>query len=82
MNYLAGAEGWNCIKTDTTIFFSQSYSYKTMVQASGRINRLNTPYKELYYYHMTSHSPIDISIARALKAKKTFNEKNFILNSR
>lgn len=82
VNYLAGAEGWNCIKTDTTIFFSQSYSYKTMVQASGRINRLNTPYKELYYYHMTSHSPIDISIARALKAKKTFNEKNFILNSR
>lgn len=77
VNYAAGAEGWNCILTDTMIFFSESYSYRCMKQASGRINRLNSPYKDLYYYHLRSKASIDISIAKALNDKKTFNEKGF-----
>lgn len=77
VQYTAGAEGWNCIETNALIFFSQSYSYKAMVQASGRIDRMNTPYTDLYYYTIKSVSPIDVSIGRALKNKKNFNEKAF-----
>lgn len=77
VQYTAGAEGWNCITTDTMIFFSENYSYRTMIQASGRIDRLNTPFKNLLYYHLKTHSSIDLSIARALKNKKKFNESKF-----
>lgn len=77
VNYSAGAEGFNCIKTNCIVFYSQNYSYKIMTQAAGRIDRLNTPYTDLYYYHFKSNASIDLAIAKALREKKKFNERKF-----
>lgn len=82
VQYTAGAEGWNCTETDTVIFFSQNYSYKCMTQASGRIDRMNTPFVDLYYFHLMSRAPIDLAINRAIKEKRTFNESSFASRAR
>ena len=77
VQYTAGCEGWNCIKTDAMVFYSQNYSYKVTKQASGRIDRMTSPFTDLWYYHLRSRSGIDLQIGRALAEKKDFNARKY-----
>jgi len=78
VQYNSGSEGWNCIKTNVIIFYSLNYSYRMMLQAAGRIDRSNTPFKDLYFYRLISSSPIDNSIKYSLYKKKDFNENAYV----
>ncbi len=82
VQYTAGAEGWNCVETDSMLFYSANYSYRKMEQAEGRIDRMNTPFTDLYYTVLTSEAKIDKAVLKALKEKKTFNESAFVKEER
>lgn len=77
VQYVAGAEAWECTSTDTIIMYSLTYSFKSFMQSQGRIDRLDSPYTDLYYYILATFSAIDRAIRKSLSEKKNFNERNF-----
>jgi len=78
VQYIAGAEGWNCIDTNAMSFHSLTYSWKVFTQAKGRTDRLNTRYTDLFYYPLVTHSVIDLAIRESLSRKENFNERKYV----
>ena len=74
VQYQAGSEGWNCTTTNAVVYYSLTYSHKIFEQSQGRIDRLDSPFEDLYYYVLISDSKIDKLIWKSLVAKKNFHE--------
>lgn len=77
VQYTAGSEGWNCTETNIIVFYSLTYSYKQFHQAHGRIDRLNTYFRDLYYFTFMSNSIVDLAIRKTLTKKESFNESKW-----
>jgi hypothetical protein len=78
VQYMAGAEGWNCFSTDTIVFYSMTYSYRMFEQAKGRTDRIGTPFTDLWYFMLRSGSPIDVGVFKSVTDKKDFNERRWV----
>lgn len=78
VQYSSGGEGWNCTSTNAMVLYSLTYSYKNYIQSQGRIDRLDTPFTDLYYYILGSTAPVDIGVKKALDNKESFNEGKYL----
>lgn len=78
VQYQSGAEAWNCTETDTIVYYSLSYSHRLFEQSQGRVDRLDTPFDDLWYYVLISDSEIDRLIWKSLVQKRNFHESRNI----